>query len=166
MDFVFWIVDWIASIRTVVPSDWLTDSQFLAGYGAAQAVPGPLSFSAYLGTVMNGWTGALVALIAMFLPSFLLITGVLPFWDVIRRLPNFQSILKGINAAVVGILLATLFNPVWMKAIHTPYDFCLAIAAFGLLMLWKLPPWVIVLLSGSHKFDVIECPCRCHQNRG
>ncbi|MFC3746990.1 chromate transporter [Paenibacillus sp. GCM10012306] len=134
----------------VVSSGWLTDSQFLAGYGAAQAVPGPLfTFSAYLGTVMNGWIGALIALIAMFLPSFLLITGALPFWDTIRRRPNFQSCLKGINAAVVGILLAALFNPVWMKAIQTPYDFCLAIAAFGLLMLWKLPPWVIVLLSAA-----------------
>nr|WP_040949009.1 chromate transporter [Gorillibacterium massiliense] len=83
----------------------------------------------------------------MFLPSFLLVIGALPFWDAVRRRPNFQSILKGINAAVVGILLAALFNPVWIKAIHTPYDFCLAIAAFGLLMLWKLPPWVIVLIS-------------------
>ncbi|WP_054957279.1 chromate transporter [Paenibacillus dakarensis] len=134
----------------VVPSGWLTDSQFLAGYGAAQAVPGPLfTFSAYIGTVMNGWTGAWIALIAMFLPSFLLVIGALPFWDAIRRRPNFQSALKGINAAVVGILLASLFNPIWIKAIHTPYDFSLAIAAFGLLMLWKLPPWVIVLLSAA-----------------
>ncbi|SHF38571.1 chromate transporter [Seinonella peptonophila] len=134
----------------VVPPGWLTDSQFLAGYGAAQAIPGPLfTFSAYLGAVMNGWIGAMVALIAMFLPSFLLVTGALPFWDAVRRRPNFQSILKGINASVVGILLAALFNLVWMKAIHTPYDFCLAIAAFGLLMLWKLPPWVIVLFSAA-----------------
>ncbi|WP_274653709.1 chromate transporter [Paenibacillus humicola] len=134
----------------VVPPGWLTDSQFLAGYGAAQAVPGPLfTFSAYLGTVMNGWQGALIALIAMFLPSFLLIAGSLPFWDAVRRRPNFQSVLKGINAAVVGILLAALFNPVWMNAIHTPYDFCLAVAAFGLLMLWKLPPWVVVLFSAA-----------------
>lgn len=134
----------------VVPPGWMTDSQFLAGYGAAQAVPGPLfTFSSYLGTVMNGWQGALIALIAMFLPSFLLITGSLPFWDAIRRRPNFQSVLKGINAAVVGILLAALFNPVWMSAIHNPYDFCLAIAAFGLLMLWKLPPWVVVLFSAA-----------------
>ncbi|MDR6551790.1 chromate transporter [Paenibacillus qinlingensis] len=134
----------------VVPTGWLTDSQFLAGYGAAQAVPGPLfTFSAYLGTVMNGWLGGFIALIAMFLPSFLLVTGSLPFWDVIRRRPNFQSILKGINAAVVGILLAALYNPVWTSAVHTPLDFCLAIAAFGLLMLWKLPPWVVVLFSAA-----------------
>lgn len=134
----------------VVPTGWMTDSQFLAGYGAAQAVPGPLfTFSSYLGTVMNGWQGGLIALIAMFLPSFLLVTGSLPFWDAIRRRPNFQSILKGINAAVVGILLAALFNPVWISAIHTPVDFCLALAAFGLLMLWKLPPWVVVLFSAA-----------------
>ncbi|MFC0212233.1 chromate transporter [Paenibacillus chartarius] len=132
----------------VVPPGWVTDSQFLAGYGAVQAVPGPLfTFSAYLGAVMNGWSGALVALLAMFLPSFLLVIGSLPFWDVIRNRPNFQSILKGINAAVVGILLAALYNPVWTSAIHNPYDFSLAIAAFGLLMLWKLPPWVVVLFS-------------------
>ncbi|WP_321166502.1 chromate transporter [Paenibacillus sp. Soil766] len=132
----------------VVPPGWLTDSQFLAGYGAAQAVPGPLfTFSSYIGTVMNGWKGGLLALIAMFLPSFLLVTGSLPLWNAIRRHHNFQSILKGINAAVVGILLAALFNPVWISAIHTPLDFCLVLAAFGLLMLWKLPPWAVVLFS-------------------
>ncbi|CAN7651503.1 chromate transporter [Paenibacillus sp. LjRoot56] len=132
----------------LVPIGWITDSQFLTGYGAAQAVPGPLfTFSAYLGTVMNGWQGALVAVIAIFFPSFLLITGSLPFWDAIRNHPNFQSILKGVNAAVVGILLAALYNPVWTSAIHTPYDFGLVVAAFGLLMLWKLPTWLIVLFS-------------------
>jgi len=132
----------------VVPTGWLTDSQFLVGYGAAQAVPGPLfTLSSYLGMAMDGFMGALIALVAMFLPSFLLIVGSLPFWAAIRRRPKFQSILEGINAAVVGILLAALFNPVWLKAIQTPTDFCLALAAFGLLVLWKLPPWVIVLFS-------------------
>ncbi len=134
----------------VVQAGWLTDSQFLAGYGAAQAVPGPLfTFSAYLGTVMNGWLGGLIALAAMFLPSFLLVTGSLPFWETIRSRSHFQSALKGINAAVVGILLAALYNPVWTSAVHTPLDFCLALLAFGLLMLWKLPPWVVVLLSAA-----------------
>lgn len=134
----------------VVQTGWLTDSQFLAGYGAAQAVPGPLfTFSSYVGTVMNGWQGGLLALAAMFLPSFLLITGCLPFWDAIRRRSHFQSALKGINAAVVGILLAALYNPVWTSAVHTPLDFCLALLAFGLLMLWKLPPWVVVLASAA-----------------
>ncbi|WP_339323543.1 chromate efflux transporter [Paenibacillus sp. FSL W8-0194] len=134
----------------VVPAGWVTEAQFLAGYGAAQAIPGPLfTFSAYLGTVMNGWAGAGIALIAMFLPSFLLVTGALPFWDMIRNRPHFQSVFQGINAAVVGILLAALYDPVWTKAIHTPYDFGLAIAAFGLLMLWKLPPWAVVLFCAA-----------------
>jgi chromate transporter len=134
----------------VVPAGWVTEAQFLAGYGAAQAIPGPLfTFSAYLGTVMNGWAGAGIALIAMFLPSFLLVTGALPFWDTIRNRPRFQSVFQGINAAVVGILLAALYDPVWTKAIHTPYDFGLALAAFGLLMLWKLPPWAVVLFSAA-----------------
>lgn len=134
----------------VVPAGWVTKAQFLAGYGAAQAIPGPLfTFSAYLGTVMNGWAGAVIALIAMFLPSFLLVTGALPFWDTIRNRPHFQSVFQGINAAVVGILLAALYDPVWTKAIHTPYDFGLALAAFGLLMLWKLPPWAVVLFSAA-----------------
>ncbi|WP_324254309.1 chromate efflux transporter [Paenibacillus sp. GM2] len=132
----------------LVPSGWLTDAQFLAGYGAAQAVPGPLfTFSAYLGSVMNGWAGAVAALIAMFLPSFLLVIGTLPYWDTIRRRSNVQFVFQGMNAAVVGILLAALYDPVWIKAIHTPYDFCLALAAFGMLMLWKLPPWMVVLFS-------------------
>ena len=132
----------------VVPSGWLTDAQFLAGYGAAQAVPGPLfTYSSYLGAIMNGWQGATIALIAIFLPSFLLVAGSLPLWDAVRRRPGFQSALQGINAAVVGILLAALYDPVWTKAIHSPYDFGLALAAFGMLMLWKLPPWFVVLFS-------------------
>ncbi|BCJ85663.1 chromate efflux transporter [Effusibacillus dendaii] len=132
----------------VVPTGWLTDTQFLAGYGAAQAVPGPLfTFAAYLGGAMNGLSGAVIALVAIFLPSFLLIAGALPFWDSVRSHPGFQSALSGINAAVVGILLAALYNPVWTKAINSPIDFGLAIAAFGLLMLWKLPPWVVVVFS-------------------
>ncbi len=134
----------------VVQAGWLTDSQFLAGYGAAQAVPGPLfTFSSYLGTVMSGWLGGLIALAAMFLPSFLLVAGSLPFWDAIRRRSQFQSALKGINAAVVGILLAALYNPVWTSAVHTPLDFSLVMLALGLLMLWKLPPWAVVLLSAA-----------------
>jgi chromate transporter len=134
----------------VVPPGWLSDSEFLAGYGAAQAVPGPLfTFSAYLGGVMNGLSGAIIALLAIFLPSFLMVGGALPFWDLIRRRPAFQAALNGINAAVVGILLAALYDPVWTKAINTPLDFGLAIAAFGLLMLWKIPPWVVVLFSAA-----------------
>jgi chromate transporter len=136
----------------VVGPGWVTNEQFVAGYGATQAVPGPLfTFSAYLGAVMasqpNGWTGAVLALVAIFLPSFLLIVGALPFWDLLRSAPVFQSALKGINAAVVGLLLTALYKPVWTSAIHTPGDFGLGLVAFGLLMFWKCPPWLVVVLT-------------------
>lgn len=138
----------------VVGPGWVTNEQFVAGYGAAQAVPGPLfTFSAYLGAVMmtepNGWTGAALALVAIFLPSFLLLTGALPFWDLLRSMPPFQSALKGINAAVVGLLLTALYNPVWASAIHSPADFGLGLTAFGLLMFWKCPPWLVVMLTAA-----------------
>jgi chromate transporter len=136
----------------VVGPGWVTNEQFVAGYGATQAVPGPLfTFSAYLGAVMssepNGWTGAFLALIAIFLPSFLLVIGALPFWDLLRSVRMFQSALKGINAAVVGLLLAALYNPVWTSAIYSPADFGLALIAFALLMFWKFPPWLVVVLT-------------------
>jgi chromate transporter len=138
----------------VVPPGWVTQEQFIAGYGAAQAVPGPLfTFSAYLGATMasspNGVPGAALALVAIFFPSFLLVVGVLPFWDILRTRSAFQSALRGINAAVVGILLAALYNPVWTSAIHGSLDFALAAAALGLLVLWKLPPWLVVLFSAA-----------------
>lgn len=134
--------------HAVVPSGWMSNQQFLAGYGAAQAVPGPLfTFAAYLGAFTYGIWGALTALVAIFLPAFLLVVGALPFWHAIQQKPRFQAALSGINAAVVGILLAALYNPVWTSAIKNPADFCLAIAAFGLLALWKLPPWVVVLFA-------------------
>jgi chromate transporter len=136
----------------VVGPGWVTNEQFVAGYGATQAVPGPLfTFSAYLGTVMsfepNGWSGAFLALFAIFLPSFLLVIGALPYWDLLRSVPIFQSALKGINAAVVGLLLAALYNPVWTSAIYSPADFALGLSAFALLMFWKFPPWMVVVLS-------------------
>jgi chromate transporter len=138
----------------VVGPGWVTNEQFVAGYGAAQAVPGPLfTFSAYLGAVMrpepNGWIGAVLALVAIFLPSFLLIAGALPFWDVLRTVPLFQSALKGINAAVVGLLLSALYTPVWTSAIHAPLDFGLALVALGLLMAWQCPPWLVVVLTAA-----------------
>lgn len=138
----------------VVPPGWVTPDQFIAGYGAAQAVPGPLfTFSAYLGAVMaptpSGVSGAALALAAIFFPSFLLVIGALPFWDILRTRTAFQSALRGINAAVVGILLAALYDPVWVSAIHRPADFALAAAALGLLVLWKLPPWLVVVLSAA-----------------
>lgn len=138
--------------QAVVPTGWMTNGEFLAGYGATQAVPGPLfTFSAYLGAVMhsspNGVIGAVIALLAIFLPAFLLVVGALPFWNVIRQRVGFQAALNGINAAVVGILIAALYNPVWTSAVHSAADFCLALVCFGLLMLWKLPPWVVVIVG-------------------
>jgi chromate transporter len=138
----------------VVGPGWITNEQFVAGYGATQAVPGPLfTFSAYLGAVMgpepNGWAGAMLALVAIFLPSFLLIAGALPFWDILRSVPVFQSALKGINAAVVGLLLTALYKPVWTSAIYSPADFGLGLIAFGLLMFWKFPPWLVVILTAA-----------------
>ncbi len=138
--------------REVVPAGWVTNDQFLAGYAAAQAVPGPLfSFSSYLGAVSkpapNGWLGAIIALVAIYLPSFLLLIAILPFWNRLRAFAPFKAALRGINAAVVGILLAALYQPIWTSAIHVPVDFALALVAFGLLAIWKLPPWVVVLVS-------------------
>jgi chromate transporter len=134
----------------VVPPGWVTNNAFLAGYGAAQAVPGPLfTFSAYLGAVMgpppNGWQGAMLCLVAMFLPAFLLVIGPLPFWDALRRRPSAQSALRGVNAAVVGLLLAALYRPVWTSGITNAGDFALGIAAFLLLFMWKTPPWLVVV---------------------
>jgi chromate transporter len=134
----------------VVPPGWVSNDTFLAGYGAAQAVPGPLfTFSAYLGTVMapspNGWMGAILCLVAMFLPAFLLVIGPLPFWDELRRRSWAQAMLRGVNAAVVGLLLAALYRPVWTSAITNAGDFALGIAAFLLLLMWKTPPWLVVV---------------------
>jgi chromate transporter len=136
---------------TVAPG-WLTDAQFVAGYGATQAVPGPLfTFAAYLGAARspgpNGVLGAALAIGAIFLPSFLLIWGALPFWEGLRAHPGFGRALRGINAAVVGLLLAALYTPVWISAIVAPRDFALALAAFGLLTIGKLPPWLVVALA-------------------
>ena len=136
----------------VVLPGWVTESQFLTGYGAAQAVPGPLfTFSAYLGAIEapspNGWIGAIIALLGIYLPSFLLLIGILPFWSSLRNQPAFQAALRGINAAVVGLLLAALYQPVWTSTIKNAYDFLFALAALGLLVIWKLPPWVVVLLA-------------------
>jgi chromate transporter len=135
----------------VVPPGWVTNDVFLAGYGAAQAVPGPLfTFSAYLGAVMgpppNGWAGAILCLAAMFLPAFLLIIGPLPFWDELRARPRAQSALRGVNAAVAGLLLAALYNPVWTTGITNAGDFALAAAAFLLLFMWQTPPWIVVIV--------------------
>ena len=138
----------------VVGNGWATTEQFIAGYGASQAIPGPLfTFSAYLGTVMNvgpgGVLGALIALIAIFLPSFLLVFAILPFWDRLSTVRQFRAALIGINAAVVGVLAAALFDPVWTSSIREVEDFALAVAAFGLLMFWRLPSWLVVILCAG-----------------
>ncbi|MFB5268227.1 chromate efflux transporter [Paenibacillus enshidis] len=132
--------------RETVPSGWVSREQFLAGYGAAQAVPGPLfTFTAYIGAVADGWQGALVATLAIFLPAFLLVGGALPFWTLVRSLPWAQGALAGVNAAVVGILLAALYDPIWTSAIRGALDFAIAAILFVMLIFWKLPPWVVVI---------------------
>jgi chromate transporter len=136
----------------VVPPGWVGNDTFLAGYGAAQAVPGPLfTFAAYLGVVMapqpQGWQGALLCLSAIFLPSFLLVTGALPFWSELRRQAGMQAALRGVNAAVVGLLLAALYQPVWTSAIVAPRDFILGLVAFLLLGFWRVPPWLVVIFG-------------------
>ncbi len=138
--------------QAVVPQGWIGNDAFLAGYGAAQAVPGPLfAFAAYLGATMkdapNGLLGGLLCLVAIYLPSFLLLVAALPFWDALRHRADVQSALKGVNAAVVGLLLAALYDPVWTSAIFSRADFALGIAAFLLLTLWKTPPWLVVMLG-------------------
>ena len=138
----------------VVNPGWVTNDAFLAGYGAAQAVPGPLfTFAAYLGAVMgpypNGILGAAICLVAIFLPGFLLLTGALPFWDSFRKRPMAQAAMRGANAAVVGILGAALYSPVWTSAVLSPYDFVLALTGFILLVVWKAPPWFVVVLMAT-----------------
>ena len=131
----------------VVPRSWVNNEQFLAGYGAAQAVPGPLfTFAAYLGAVIGGWDIAALCLVAVFLPSFLLVVGALPFWEELRRRVWAQSALRGVNAAVVGLLLAALYHPVWTAGIKTAQDFALGMAAFLALFMWNVTPWLVVVL--------------------
>lgn len=137
----------------VVNPGWINQDIFLAGYGAAQAVPGPLfTFAAYLGAAMNtapsGWFGGILCLLAIFLPSFLLVTGILPFWEDLRKNPRIRKALVGVNAAVVGLLLSAFYDPVWTSGILSVSDFVLALLAFGLLVYWKTPPWIVVAATG------------------
>ena len=136
----------------VVPPGWLTQEQFLAGYGAAQAVPGPLfTFSAYLGAAMapepNGIPGSVLTLLSLFLPSFLLAYVALGSWGLLRSRPGVQRTLRGVNAGVVGLLLAALYTPVSTSAIEHPIDAAIAFFAFGMLAVWKLPPWIVVVTT-------------------
>lgn len=137
---------------SVVGPGWISETDFLAGYGAAQAVPGPLlSFSAFLGAAMeptpNGLLGGVLALLAIFLPSFLLVFAALPFWQLLRRRPAMQAAMMGVNAAVVGLLLAALYDPVFLAGVREPRDFAIAAVALLLLEGWRVPPWLVVLLS-------------------
>ncbi|RPU98232.1 chromate transporter, partial [Pseudomonas aeruginosa] len=134
----------------VVPSGWVDGDTFLAGYAAAQAVPGPLfTFAAFLGAASSsgpgGWSGALLCLLAIFLPSFLLVAGALPFWERLRHSPRARAALAGVNAAVVGLLLAALYQPLWTQGILGAADFTLLLFALLALLAWRLPPWLVVL---------------------
>jgi chromate transporter len=138
--------------EATVAHGWISDDVFLAGYGAAQAVPGPLfTFSAYLGAVMgpppNGLAGAVISLIAIFLPGILVLIGTLPFWETFRKRAWAQAVMRGVNAAVVGLLGAALYIPVWTSSVHVPSDFGLALAGFVLLTAWEAPPLVVVVFS-------------------
>ena len=136
----------------VVPSGWASNSVFLAGYGAAQAVPGPLfTFSAYLGAAMepapNGVVGAAIALVAIFLPGLLVLVGTLPFWDALRSKSFARAMMSGANAAVVGVLGAALYDPVFTSAISGARDFTVALICFVLLMVWRVQPWIVVVVG-------------------
>ena len=136
----------------VVVPGWMTNDVFLAGYGAAQAVPGPLfTFSAFLGAARipepNGVEGAIIALVAIFLPGALLVYASLPFWNLFRQHSAFQRALSGINACVVGILLAALYLTIWTQTVHLPSDFGVVLVAFALLTVWKRAPWQVVILG-------------------
>jgi chromate transporter len=138
---------------TVAPG-WVSDDVFLAGYGAAQAVPGPLfTFSAYLGAVMglppNGVVGAAISLVAIFIPGILALIATLPFWEGFRRQNWAQAVMRGVNAAVVGLLGAALYNPIWTTSIHTSGDFGLALFGLVLLTAWKAPPIVVVGIAAA-----------------
>ena len=138
----------------VVPPGWIADNLFLAGYGAAQAVPGPLfTFAAYLGAVIfhgtHPWIGGFWCLLGIYAPAWMLIGGAFPFWHTLRRKKWMQAGLKGANAAVVGVLLAAFYNPVWLQGVRDVRDVAAAFLLFGLLEIWRLPPWVVVLSAAA-----------------
>ncbi|WP_214796877.1 chromate efflux transporter [Exiguobacterium sp. s5] len=134
--------------RELVPAGFLSEEAFLAGYGAAQAVPGPLfTFASYLGAVINGVPGGLLATLAIFLPAFLLILGALPFWDALRRNPKVAGALIGVNAAVVGILIAAFYQPIFTSTVNGAVDFVFAAFLFAMIAYWKMPPWALVIVG-------------------
>ena len=144
----------------LVPTGWMSTDVFLAGYGAAQAIPGPMfALTGYLGNVINpgdgylgGWTGGLIAIVAVFLPSFLLLGAALPYWDALRSRARIRSALSGVNAAVVGLLLAVLYTPVWTSTVEDVSDFATVVIAAVLLSMWKAPSWLVVLLAAIAGF--------------
>ncbi|MCW7461379.1 chromate efflux transporter [Leptospira limi] len=143
----------------VVPTGWVSNDLFMAGYGLSNAIPGPLfAFSGYLGAVSsispNGWYGAIICLVAAFLPSFLLIVGALPFWEQLRENLWIRKVMLGINASVVGILLAAFYNPVWTSAVYAPKDFALVVVGFLLLEFWKFPSWLVVIATVAVSFII------------
>ncbi len=143
----------------VVPRGWVDQDVFLAGYGVTQAMPGPIfTFAAFLGAVEtpspNGWLGALIATVAIFFSSFLLVGGLLPFWDTLRNRPTVRAAMRGVNAAVVGVLLAALFNPIWVGTVHGSADFAVALVAFLMLMFWGVPPWLVVAFGAAEGWDL------------
>lgn len=134
--------------REFVPTGLISEEVFLAGYGATQAVPGPLfTFAAYIGTAMDGWLGGIVATIAIFLPAFLLVFGTLPFWNIVRRNGKVKGAFMGVNAAVVGILIAAFYDPIFTSAIIEPIDFVFAIILFSMLSYWNMAPWIVVIMG-------------------
>jgi len=140
--------------QAVVAPGWVDDNAFLAGYGAAQALPGPLfTFSAYLGAVAHlppgGILGAIIALLGIFVPGILILLGMLPFWEALRRRPWAQALMRGVNAAVVGVLGAALYSLVWVSAVQSSADFAIAAVGFVLLMAWRTPPLVVVVFTAA-----------------
>jgi chromate transporter len=134
--------------QELVPSGWISEEAFLAGYGAAQAVPGPLfTFASYLGAVMNGWQGGILASFAIFLPALLLILGTLPFWDDLRRNSKMKGVIMGVNAGVVGILLSAFYHPIWTSSIFGPLDMAFTSILFAMLAFWKIQPWIVVVIG-------------------
>jgi len=139
---------------TTVITGWVTQDQFVAGYGLAQAIPGPLfTFAAYLGVLVdqqfNPWVGGIVALVAIFLPSFFLVMGVLPFWNRIREIRTIQRSVSSVNAAVVGLLIAAFYDPIWTSTIYKPEDILLCVVSLGAMALLKWPTWLVVILTAG-----------------
>ena len=149
--------------RATVPAGWITADVFLSGYGVAQALPGPLfTFAAFVGAAQgpapNGVAGGVLALLSVFLPGLLLMYGTLPFWDALRHRPAARAALQGVNAAVVGVLAAALFDPIWTSTVRTPTDFAIALLAFAALVWWRVPAWIVVLLTAAGAALIFSAP--------